>query len=213
MASLWPWLAVAGAGALHGLNPASGWLLASAWQLRASGPRPGWRALWPIAAGHALSMVLAVGIAFGTGPGRGPLRTLALGLLLVAGVLHGLACIVPRTRALARCAGLAIGAFAAATVHGAGLMLVPALTPWCGTASPSSRSGFEALAMAVTAIGVHTAAMLLVTAAVAAGISAIRALATLTLSISPAPIRRGSEAAERFRCTTPRESPPCDSCR
>ena len=28
MASLWPWLAVAGVGALHGLNPASGWIWA-----------------------------------------------------------------------------------------------------------------------------------------------------------------------------------------
>ncbi len=28
MESLWPWLAVAGLGALHGLNPASGWMLA-----------------------------------------------------------------------------------------------------------------------------------------------------------------------------------------
>ena len=30
MDSLWPWLAVAGMGALHGLNPATGWLLAAA---------------------------------------------------------------------------------------------------------------------------------------------------------------------------------------
>jgi len=31
MASYWPWLAVAGVGALHGLNPASGWMFAAAW--------------------------------------------------------------------------------------------------------------------------------------------------------------------------------------
>lgn len=30
MASLWPWLAVAGVGALHGLNPATGWMFAAA---------------------------------------------------------------------------------------------------------------------------------------------------------------------------------------
>ena len=28
---LWPWLAVAGVGALHGLNPANGWMFAAAW--------------------------------------------------------------------------------------------------------------------------------------------------------------------------------------
>lgn len=31
MQSVWPWLAVAGAGILHGLNPASGWVFAAAW--------------------------------------------------------------------------------------------------------------------------------------------------------------------------------------
>jgi hypothetical protein len=34
MASLWPWLAVAAAGALHGLNPATGWMWAACWGLR-----------------------------------------------------------------------------------------------------------------------------------------------------------------------------------
>jgi hypothetical protein len=30
MTSLWPWLAVAGLGALHGANPATGWMFATA---------------------------------------------------------------------------------------------------------------------------------------------------------------------------------------
>ena len=30
MAALWPWLAIAALGALHGLSPANGWLLAAA---------------------------------------------------------------------------------------------------------------------------------------------------------------------------------------
>jgi len=31
MASLWPWLTIAGVGAFHGLNPATGWMFAAAW--------------------------------------------------------------------------------------------------------------------------------------------------------------------------------------
>ena len=34
MAGLWPWLAVVGVGALHGLNPATGWMFAAAWGLQ-----------------------------------------------------------------------------------------------------------------------------------------------------------------------------------
>jgi hypothetical protein len=29
MANLWPWLAIAGLGALHGLSPATGWMFAA----------------------------------------------------------------------------------------------------------------------------------------------------------------------------------------
>jgi len=52
MASLWPWLAVAGMGALRGLNPATGWLLAAAWGVRARDRAQVLRALLPIGAGH-----------------------------------------------------------------------------------------------------------------------------------------------------------------
>ena len=58
MAGLWPWLAVAGLGALHGLNPASGWPFAAARSLRSQGRVRALRALGPIAAGHLLSVAL-----------------------------------------------------------------------------------------------------------------------------------------------------------
>ncbi|HEX7891538.1 MAG TPA: hypothetical protein VF522_19460 [Ramlibacter sp.] len=52
MDSLWAWLALAGAGALHGMSPAAGWMFV------ACGARPhdpgGWlRLLVPLAAGQA----------------------------------------------------------------------------------------------------------------------------------------------------------------
>ena len=34
MTSIWPWVAVAGLGGLHGLNPATGWMFAAAWGVR-----------------------------------------------------------------------------------------------------------------------------------------------------------------------------------
>src|SRR5262245_50780138 len=58
MASVWPWLAVAGVGALHGLNPATGWMFAAAWGLRSHDRTQALWALLPIAVGHATSIAL-----------------------------------------------------------------------------------------------------------------------------------------------------------
>ena len=67
-AGVWPWLALAGLGAFHGLNPAMGWLFAVALGLHSGSRRVVLIALVPIALGHALAVlvvVLAV-MAFGT---------------------------------------------------------------------------------------------------------------------------------------------------
>ena len=62
MASLWPWLAVAGLGALHGLNPTTGWMWAAAWGVQSRDWSQALRALLPIAAGHAASVALVAGV-------------------------------------------------------------------------------------------------------------------------------------------------------
>ncbi len=49
MTSLWPWMALAGLGALHGLNPANGWMFAAAWGVHARDGSRARRALPPIA--------------------------------------------------------------------------------------------------------------------------------------------------------------------
>src|SRR5690606_2020750 len=65
--------------------------------------------------------------------------------------------------------GLALGSFLMSGAHGAGLMLVPALVPLClGTGPVSEADAAGALVLALTAVGVHMAAMLLVTGAMAA---------------------------------------------
>src|SRR5260370_16059048 len=58
---LWPWLALAGLGALHGLSPAMGWLFAVALGLHRHSRRLVWLSPLPIALGHALSIAIVAG--------------------------------------------------------------------------------------------------------------------------------------------------------
>jgi hypothetical protein len=62
--------------------------------------------------------------------------------------------------------GLAAWSFLMATAHGAGLMLWPALMPLCAGAA-SEPDGAGAMTTALLGVGVHTLAMLIVTAAIA----------------------------------------------
>jgi hypothetical protein len=171
MSSLWPWLAVAGVGALHGLNPASGWMWAAAWGLRSRDGAQPLRALVPIAVGHLASVALVAGAVFsGFAMDRGLLQATAVGLCVLVVLVH----LSRRTPAVARApaghAGLALWTFAMSTAHGAGLMLVPALAPLClGEASAAGPSATGALGLALAALAVHTAAMLAVTGLLASG--------------------------------------------
>ena len=67
MDSLAPWLALAGLGAFHGLNPAMGWLFAVALGLHRGSRRVVWASLLPIAVGHALSVAAVVALVVGFG--------------------------------------------------------------------------------------------------------------------------------------------------
>src|SRR5258708_18844415 len=57
----WPWLALAGLGAFHGLNPAMGWLFAVALGLHRHDRRLVWLSPLPVALPHALSITIAAG--------------------------------------------------------------------------------------------------------------------------------------------------------
>jgi len=172
MASLWPWLAVAGIGALHGLNPATGWMLAAAWGVHSCDRAQALRVLMPIAVGHAASVALvAAAVALGRSMDRVWLQALAGGLLVIVAAVHLSGRKPKRVRAPAGHAGLALWAFMMSTAHGAGLMLVPALVPLCTGDAPARKiiaSG--PLTLALAAVGVHTAAMLAVTGVVATGV-------------------------------------------
>ncbi|MBD9404696.1 hypothetical protein IB236_05100 [Acidovorax sp. ACV02] len=176
-ATLWPWLAAAAMGALHGLNPLTGWGLATSWSLCARDHSMPLRALLPMAVGH-LAAVALTAAAVGWGLSLSPTALLAVagglgGVVIVARVrLTGAAW--HRLRKPAGPVGMALWSFGVATVHGAGLALVPALAPLCGGdgAAGGVASGGDGLStpllFALAALGVHTLAMLAVTGAMAA---------------------------------------------
>ena len=60
MSDAWPWVALLGLGAFHGINPGMGWLFAVALGLQEQRRSAVWNALPPIAVGHALSVGLIV---------------------------------------------------------------------------------------------------------------------------------------------------------
>jgi hypothetical protein len=171
MGSLWPWLAIAGVGARHGLNPATGWMWAAAWGVRSRDRTQAVWALVPIALGHAAAVALvAAAVALGVSMDRVLLQAAAGGLLIAVAVLHLWGRTPRRARAPAGHAGLALWSFMMSSAHGAGLMLVPALVPLClGDASSPEISTSDSLLLALAAVGVHTAAMLVVTGVIASG--------------------------------------------
>jgi hypothetical protein len=172
MSRQWPWLALAGFGMFHGVNPAMGWLFAVALGLHRASRAVVLLALLPIAFGHALAigLVVAVVVALGVAVEPAFLRV-AGGLALVGwGVYHHLYGRRHRVRVGMRTGytGLLLWSFLMASAHGAGLMLVPVLLPLGlagGHAHGPTPGG--SLGMALAAIGVHTLAMLLATGAVA----------------------------------------------
>jgi hypothetical protein len=160
-ADLWPWLALAGLGLFHGVNPAMGWLFAVALGLSRTTVLV---SLVPIALGHAAA-VAAVLIA-----------VLALGALVEPTLLMRLAAIVligwaawhaayghrrrVRVGLQTGLLGLLAWSFLMASAHGAGLMLIPVLAPICLTGPSGEIGGVSAIPLAVAALAVHTGAML-----------------------------------------------------
>jgi hypothetical protein len=172
MEALWPWLAIAGLGVLHGLSPINGWVFAAACGLQDRDGKQARRALWPIGLGQVASIgVLVCALLLGTSVNRGLMRDLATALLVGAA---GWWCWrrrsdTPPTRpATAPHAGLALWSFLMASAQGAGLMLVPALGPLCAPGAPLRELAASGpLATGLAAVVVHTAAMLLTTGLIA----------------------------------------------
>jgi hypothetical protein len=173
----WFWLALAGLGAFHGLNPAMGWLFAVALGLQERRRAAVFKALPPIALGHALSIAIVIAAVAGARLVI-PLDAIRWGggaLLIAFGARR-----VWRGGRHPRWVGMRVGArdlvlwsFLMSSAHGAGLMLVPVLLRVPGPAHAEHGTPLVAgstalpLGMAGAAIGVHTAALLAVMTAVA----------------------------------------------
>ena len=169
---LWPWLVLIGLGAFHGLNPAMGWLFAVALGLYRGSRSVVLVSLIPIALGHAAAIAVVVYAVIGLGMAidQYSFRIVA-GLLLIAwGIYHVLYGHRHRLRIGLRTglAGLAVWSFTMATIHGAGMMLVPVLMPLAqGGEHAHHMQATTSLGVAALAVLVHSLAMLLTTGAVA----------------------------------------------
>jgi hypothetical protein len=163
-ASAWPWLALMGLGAYHGVNPGMGWLFAVGRGLQERRRRAVLASLVPIAIGHELSIVLVV-IAVGlTQQFVAPHTVRLVAALALVGV--GVWTLL-KPRAHPRGFGMRVGAagliawsFLMSSAHGAGLMLAPVLLglPVGDHFSDPRQLGLTA----ALAASVHVAAMITV---------------------------------------------------
>jgi hypothetical protein len=149
---LGPWLGLFLLGGLHGVNPGMGWLFAVALGLQEGSGRAVWRALPPMAVGHALAVAVAIALA--------ALLCLLLAAVelrwLVAAALGGTGLLHLLRRRHPRYGGMRVGArqlvvwsFLMASAHGAGLMAVPFLPAAALDArAPGAADGTAAAAAA-----------------------------------------------------------------
>ncbi len=159
-----------GFGAYHGLNPAMGWLFALSLGLQQKNGRVIWISLFPIAAGHAASVVLVAlivlaGIRFIS---ITALQILTAVVLLTFGI-YKLFNYYRHPRWVGMQVGirdLFVWSFLMATAHGAGLMVAPSLLgiaeEYCAP-EVDAHPGTGLL----LAVSLHTIAMFAVMGAVA----------------------------------------------
>jgi hypothetical protein len=133
MSDLQAWLALLTLGAFHGVNPGMGWLFAVALGLQERKRSAVFRALVPIAIGHALSIgaiVLLVGLIQHAVPLEWLRWPVGAGLIGF-GVYKLIRMRHPKWVGMqVNFRDLVTWSFLMATAHGAGLMLVPVLLGW-----------------------------------------------------------------------------------
>lgn len=166
------WQAMTFLGAYHGINPGMGWLFAVALGLQQGSARGVWRALPPIALGHAI----AVGVVLLTAMAAGlvvPLETLRI---LVAVSLVSLGLYRLWRHGHPRYGGMQVGfrdltiwSFLMASAHGAGVMVLPFVMSGPATVAAAAGHDHHAHMMAASAnvasagamaVAIHTAAYL-----------------------------------------------------
>jgi hypothetical protein len=176
------WLLIALLGTYHGLNPAMGWLMATALGLQERRASAVMQALPPIILGHAASVGVVIAVAM-LADELVPTDTLRW---IGAAALLGYSVLVVRRRAHPRRAGMRLGSrglmtwsFVMTSSHGAGLMLLPAVlavSPHAAHAHHGAATG------SVAVLVIHSAGMLVAMTAAAllafhlTGVGALRRL-------------------------------------
>jgi hypothetical protein len=165
-------------GAYHGINPGMGWLFAVALGLQQGSVRGVWRALPPIALGHAISVgiVLAIAAVLQTVVPLEAMKVLVASTLIVMGTYRWWRHRHPRFGGMqVGFRDLAIWSCLMASAHGAGLMLLPfvlRISPPLSAAAHThmhhSQTATPTIASVATmAMAVHTLAYLVVMTAAA----------------------------------------------
>ena len=166
------WQAMLFLGAYHGINPGMGWLFAVALGMQQGSVRGVWRALPPIALGHAVSVGVVL-TAASLAQFVVPLDTLQI---LVAVMLVMLGLYRLRHHRHPRFGGMQVGfqdltiwSFLMASAHGAGFMLLPFVMPVPAALSAATdhhahmASAHSTMATAdAMAVAIHTLAYLAV---------------------------------------------------
>jgi hypothetical protein len=171
------WQVMVVLGAWHGINPGMGWLFAVALGMQQGSARGVWRALPPIALGHAVSIAGVVSLAAIAG------LVLPLDALksIVALTLTTIGAYRLWSHRHPRFGGMQVGfrdltvwSFLMASAHGAGFMVLPFVLPHpAGLAAAAHEHSMHLAAHSTAAqagaiaVAVHTLAYLVVTAATA----------------------------------------------
>ena len=166
----WSWVGLLALGAFHGINPGMGWLFAVALGMQERRRTAVWRAMVPLALGHALAIAAALAVALIVGVVV-PLRALqwTVGAVLLAlGISRFVRHVHPRWVGMqVGLKDLTVWSVLMASAHGAGLMVWPLVIG--GIAMPhclmhGSVTGPWSIAWAT---GLHSAGYLVVSALVA----------------------------------------------
>ena len=172
------WQAMVLLGAYHGINPGMGWLFAVALGMQHGSARGVWRALPPIALGHAAS----VGVVLLTATLAGFVVPLDALRVIVALMLMTLGLYRLWRHRHPRYGGMQVGfrdltawSFLMASAHGAGFMVLPFVMPTPGALAAASHvhashaahaagAGAAVATIGATAVALHTLAYLTVMA-------------------------------------------------
>jgi hypothetical protein len=136
------WQAMVFLGAYHGINPGMGWLFAVALGMQQGSVRGVWRALPPIALGHAVSVavVLAAASLAAVVVPLDALNVLVASLLMTLGLYRLWRHRHPRFGGMqVGFRDLTVWSFLIASAHGAGFMVLPFVMPVPATLAAASH--------------------------------------------------------------------------